>query len=158
MLVENIFVYVKNLLNAGKKVDSYFKIVKIKARPAKEGEEIITKMADNHIETKCKVKDNCHMVITNPNGEEYVVSCADFVERYDEAPEGNGFYIPKPIPQKMLIIDEDIQFMAPWGEIMDIKAGGALNITKIDKAYIYGIQPLEFAQTYKKEENNHDLL
>ena len=152
MLVENIFVYVKNLLNAGKKAEAYLKTAKIKARPAREGEEVITKMADNHVETKCKVKDDCHMVITNPNGEEYVVSCADFDKRYEKAPEGNGFYIPKPIPQEMLVIDEDIQFMAPWGEIMDIRAGGALNITEIDKAYIYGIQPLEFKQTYKKVE------
>ena len=151
MLIENIFTYVKNLIKSGKKPETYIKIVKIKARPAREGEEVITKMADNHVETKCKVKDNCHMVITNPNGEEYVVSCADFAERYEKSEE-NGIYIPKPLPQLMLKIDEDIQFLAPWGEVMDIRAGGVLNITKIDKGYIYGIQPLEFKQTYKKVE------
>ena len=150
MLIENIFVYVKNLLNSGKMPEEYIKTVKIKARHALDGEEIITKMADNHVETKCRVHDSCHMVITNPNGEEYVVSCADFNERYDEAPEKGGIYIPKPLPQKMLLIDEDIEFMAPWGEVMSIRAGGALNITKIEKGYIYGIQPLEFKQTYKK--------
>ena len=150
MFIDDIYVYVQNLLKSGKKTDSYIKIVKIKARPAIKGEEIITEMADHHIETKCKVKNCESMVITNPNGEQYVVSCSDFAERYDEAPEGNGFYIPKPIPQKMLIIDEDIQFMAPWNEIMDIRAGGALNITKINQGYIYGIQPLEFTQTYRK--------
>ena len=149
MLVENIFTYVKNLLESGKKPDSYIKTAKIKARPAVEGEEIITEMKDHHIETKCRVKNCDSMVITNPNGEQYVVSRADFNKRYDPAGE-NGVYIPKPLPQKMLIIDEDIQFIAPWGEVMDIRAGGALNITEIGKGYIYGIQPLEFKQTYKK--------
>ena len=43
---------------------------------------------------------------------------------------------------------EDVQFKAPWGEDMDIKSGGVLNITGRESGDIYGIQRKEFNQTY----------
>ena len=43
-------------------------------------------------------------------------------------------------------INEDISFMAPWGEEQVIKAGSFLNVTDYDD--IYGIAREEFIKTY----------
>ena len=149
MYIENIYEFVQNKLKSGIKTEKYVKVVKIKARPAVIGEEIITKMSDNFVESKYVVKTPGCMVVTNPNGEEYVVSAQSFSERYTKTEE-EGIYMPKPLPQEMLILDEDVEFVAPWNEIMKIRKGGALNITKKDEGYIYGIQPREFKETYAR--------
>lgn len=43
-------------------------------------------------------------------------------------------------------IDDDISFIAPWGEMMNIAAGGYIVLSECEN--IYGIQGKEFAELY----------
>ena len=149
MFVENIFEYIKKQLENGIKPALYIKTASIKARKGIIGEKIVTIMSDGHIESQNIVKNDGDMVVTNPNGEQFLMRAKDFAERYMPIPEKPEHYYPKPLPQTMLYLDKDIEFVAPWGEVMSIRAGGYLNITKLDEGYVYGIQPREFKQTYK---------
>ena len=153
MFVDDIRKYVEKCLAEGKSSAKYVKITPIKARRGLVGEHIITRMADGYIESEFYIKNSDDYVVTNPNGEEFVVSNEAFQERYVPDPEKEGVYIPRSLPQEMLPLDEDVEFTAPWGKVMRIRAGGVLNITRKDEGYIYGIQPTEFAQTYKKFED-----
>lgn len=153
MFVDDIKEYVKQRLEKGEIAEKYIKTMPIKARRGKIGEHIVTRMADNYVESEFYIKNSDDVVVTNPNGEQFVISNASFKERYIPDPENNENYLPLPLPQEMLPLFEDIEFVAPWGKVMHIRAGGMLNITKMEENYIYGIQPTEFAQTYKKFED-----
>lgn len=144
--VSDIKAYVEARLAEGQKPQLYAKTARIQAREGVVGEEIVTKMADGHTETVNRVKSEGDMVATNPNGEQYIIDAATFKKKYEVDPANPAQYRPKGGAQQFLFLKEDVQFTAPWGEVMDIKAGGVLNITSRDD--IYGIQKKEFNQTY----------
>ena len=142
--VENIKLYIQEQKNKGAETFWAMKTAPVHARSGIIGEEIITQMADGHIETTNKIKGDDEIVITNPDNEQYIISAKKFVERYDI----RGQYRPKAIPQLFIITKQDIEFIAPWNEVMSIKAGGVLNITQFETGDIYGIQENEFFKTY----------
>lgn len=51
-----------------------------------------------------------------------------------------------------------MEFKAPWGEDMSIKAGGVLNITGRETGDIYGIQRKEFNETYGPCDKNGTII
>ena len=139
--------FAESLKSAEDYVPQYYaKTARISARPGKVGEEIVTKMKDGHTETKNTVQAEGDMVVTNPNGEQYIVDAKTFAKKYEIDPTNPKQYRPKGGPQEFVIVDENVTFTAPWGETMRIKAGGALNIT--NPGDVYGIQKEEFEQTY----------
>lgn len=146
--VNDIKAYVQEKLDAGQKPQLYAKTARITAREGVVGEEIVTKMADGHQETKNVVKEKGDMVATNPNGEQYIIDAKTFAKKYEIDPANPKQYRPKGGAQEFLFLKEDVQFTAPWGEEMDIKAGGVLNISGRDSGDIYGIQRKEFNETY----------
>ena len=150
LFVDDIKEYTENKLNTGAPVLKCKKICAVQARKGSIGEEIVTIMKDGYKETKNVVSKDFDVIITNPGGEQYLISTETFLFRYEKDPCNEGYFIPKPLPQEFLIIDEDIDFIACWGEHMYVRAGGALNITHRNDGYIYGIQPKEFAETYEK--------
>ncbi len=106
------------------------KVATIKARPAKPGERINTDLNGfNETTNKAKAGD---FIITNPDGEEYIVS--DFLSRYKET--SPGWYI-KTLIEPFIYVQQDVAILTSWGE-MKIKAGGA--IVKSNDGF-YGIQP-----------------
>ncbi len=121
------------------------KDVTIQARPATPGEEITTVMKDGHVETKNIAKPG-DMVVTNPGGEQYIVSGEKFPKKYVPT-DADGVFKPAGGPAKIELVDHNISFKAPWGEDMKIKAGGVL--VNNGNGDIYGIQPDEYKQTYK---------
>lgn len=146
--------YVEQKLSEGERSETRVKKSRIRARRGRVGEEIVTKMADGHVETKNVVKNADDMIIMNPDGEEYVMPAASFAEQYEKDAQNPQLYKSKDGPQTFLILKENVEFTAPWGEKMKIKKGGALNITRRDKGDIYGIQPSEFEKTYEKCKKN----
>lgn len=146
--VSDIKAYVEEKLAEGQKPQLYAKTARIKARPGVVGEEIVTKMADGHEETRNTVKAKGDMVATNPAGEEYIIDAKTFAKKYEIDPANPKQYRPKGGAQEFLFLKEDVQFKAPWGEDMDIKAGGVLNISGRESGDIYGIQRKEFNETY----------
>ncbi len=147
--------YVNDLIKNGvrpmlytEKIHLAVKSAMVRARPGTVGEQIITKMANGLVETINTVSEKDSWIITNPDGEEYIIKNSTFVEKYHPVPTEGGMYLPKPKPQLFIQIDEDISFLASWGEDMNILSGGFLNITKLSSNDVYGIQGPEFAKTY----------
>lgn len=159
--IENIAEYVKEAIASGRlTVEEVAKFARIHARQGKIGEEVITKMANGLEETRNTVKADektgeAGWIVTNPDGEEYIVEDSTFKKKYEIDPENPDQYKPKGGPVLALReIDEDIEFEAPWGGAMKIEEGGSLILGGPDD--IYGIQKAEFENTYKATNKNTD--
>lgn len=85
-------------------------------------------------------------IVTNPEGERYIVKDEDFKAKYIQEDEGSNVYRPKGKPVLVAGVNEDVSFVAPWGEEMNIQADGFLVLAGKDD--IYGIQGPAFAKTY----------
>ena len=150
--VDNIAEYVREGIKSGRlTVDEVAKFARIHARQGTLGEEIITIIANGLEETKNTVvadekTGEPGWVVTNPDGEEYIVSDSTFKERYEIDPENPEQYKPKGEPVLSAPINEHIEFKAPWGEVMKIEAGGSLILN--GPGDIYGIQKSVFENTY----------
>ena len=150
--VDNITEYVREGIKSGRlTVDEVAKFARIHARQGVLGEEIITKMANGLEETRNTVTADEKTgepgwVVTNPDGEEYIVADSTFKKKYEIDPENPEQYKPKGGPVLSSQINEHIEFNAPWGEIMRIEAGGSLILSGPED--IYGIQKAEFENTY----------
>ncbi len=117
----------------------------VAARPAREGERIATILRDSHVETT-NIAKATDMVVSNPAGERYIVEGQKFMARYQKT-DTAGLYQPRNAPVRVVSLSENVEFVAPWGEIMRIRAGGVLVLG--GPGDIYGIQPEEFAETYE---------
>lgn len=147
--------FVKSLLEDGVLVRTYAKSVLVYAVEASGGEKVVTQLADGTIETTSVAKEG-DFIITNPDGERYVVSSNKFHKKYELAFDvGENCYKPKADVCKFLEIDEDITFVCSWGEMQYIKAGGFINITDFDD--IYGVAKNEFFDTYRLCDENGNL-
>ncbi len=150
--IDNISEYVREGIKSGRlTVDEVAKFARIHARQGTLGEEIITKMANGLEETRNTVTvdektGEPGWVVTNPDGEEYIVPDSTFKKKYEIDPENPAQYKPKGGPVLSSSINEHIEFNAPWGETMKIEAGGSLILNGPDD--IYGIQKAEFENTY----------
>lgn len=158
MVQINLQEYVAEHLAAGDRIHLYAETARIKARPGIVGEEIVTKMSDGHTETKSTVQSEGDMVVTNPDGEQYIVDEKTFAKKYELDPVSPNRYRPTGGAQQFLFLHEDVEFTAPWGEQMSIKKGGVLNITGRDQGDIYGIQRNEFDNTYAPCDKNGNLI
>lgn len=129
----------------------YRKDVVVFARLATECEEIFTVTHGGHEETRNTATVD-QMVIRNPGGEEYLIGTAKFESRYapedGEAPQGYNRYRAVGGPVSCIPLTENVSFMAPWGTAMRIQAGGVL--VNGGPGDVYGIQPGEFAATYRR--------
>lgn len=156
--VDNIAEYVRDAIKSGRlSVDEVAKFAKIHARQGTLGEEVVTKMANGLEETRNTVMvdkktGNLGWIVTNPDGEEYIVEDSVFQKKYEIDPENPEQYKPKGGPVLSVLIDEDIEFNAPWGESMKIEAGGSLILSGPED--IYGIQKAEFENTYASTGKN----
>lgn len=154
----NILDYiVKKIQKNEIEVNEVAKFARIIARQGKVGEEIVTIMKNGNLETKNVVKidektGEPGWIVTNPDGEQYIVEDSNFKKKYEIDPENPEQYKPKGGPVLSAKIDEDIEFLAPWGESMRIYAGGSAIIS--GKNDIYGIQKDEFNNTYKSTQKD----
>jgi hypothetical protein len=157
MYISDMKEYVQQQLDKGVTPQLYAKTARIEAREGVVGEVVVTKMKDGHEETKNTVKEKGDMIVRNPNGEEYIIDAKTFAKKYEKDPTNDKQYRPKGGAQSFISVKEDIEFKAPWGEEMSIKAGGMLNISGKDTGDIYGIQKQEFHQTYAPCDENGNI-
>ena len=94
-------------------------------------------MADGHVETSKTAGPDGGYRVTYPSGEQYLVDTEKFERIYDLTDEA-GVYAPKPDPRKVLPLEQNVAFEAPWGEKMYIKSGGVL--VNGGGKDVYGIQ------------------
>lgn len=115
-----------------KRVQWAKKFSSVTAEKAQLGEIIKTVVGD-HLETQ-NIALAGDMLVTNLQGEKYLVSQAVFWEKYELAPEserggagdGSCIYIPKGKLVEVIELIKDVEFTAPWGEIQRIRKGGYL--------------------------------
>lgn len=150
--IENIKEYLAVGLKS-KRFESktYQKSGEITARVGKIGEEIVTVMANGLEETKNVVTADENgrpgWVVTNSTGEQYIVSDSVFRSKYENVAGTEDRFRPVWNPITAVQIDEDICFVAPWGEKQNIVSGGYLVFNR-DYDDIYGVQQEEFNKTY----------
>jgi hypothetical protein len=121
----------------------YKKCAIVTARTAQAGEKIET-IVNGQRET-VNVANDGDYVVRNPGGEEYIVETPRFESRYTLIEGTADQYLPTGAPVQVVELDENVQFVAPWGETQYILAGGYL-IHNGDE--VYGIQRQEFLDTY----------
>ena len=151
----NVQNYVNDLVSEGVELKEYKKFARVHAEQGKVGQEIVTVMKNGFVETKNVVKEDPETgepdwIITNPDGEKYCVPDKTFRKKYELEVDAEGYHRPKGGPVKAIQIEDNISFMAPWGEKMNIEKGGYLVVNAPDD--IYGIQLQEFNNTYKTAE------
>jgi hypothetical protein len=121
------------------------KCARVRARRVTRDEEVTSDMRDGFRETTNTARPGDY-IVENPGGEEYVVKGEEFEARYRRIGESK-VYEPVSPPVRVLELEENVRFEAPWGEEMRIRAGGVLVIQ--DSGEIYGIQREEFQNTYE---------
>lgn len=153
--------YVKYKLKAGKKPIYARKTALVEARLGNIGEEADTRPRVERNgkiytigETKGRVKVEGSMIVKNPDKEEYIVKPDKFSSKYAST-STPGIY--KPISQnvKLIELDQDIAFKAPWGEEMLGIKGAYLNIDNMDD--VYAIQNEAFKKTYTISESESEM-
>lgn len=158
--IQNIKEYLLNEYEKGLlQPKEYAKSARIKARKGMIGEKISTIISGDFHETDNIViaddkTGNPGWVVTGENGEEYIVSDSVFCEKYEPVECVADTYAPKGKPIIAVTVNENISFMAPWGEKMNIAAGGYIVIFNSND--IYGVQKREFCETYTQTDKSED--
>ncbi len=150
--IENIKEYLTQKLESGIfNVESYQKSGKINARAGRIGEVIVTVMANGLQETKNTVAADENgipgWVVTNSTGEQYIVKDAVFRSKYEKIDGTDDEFRPVWNPITAAQVDENICFVASWGETQNLVSGGYLVFNKTFDD-IYGVQQEEFNKTY----------
>ncbi len=162
---------IREYAEAIKKLRGSFRAEKcagVMARIGREGEEVATYVANGTLETVNRVKrdenGDLDVVVTTTDAEGHVIVYGDgrtnvhliprakFDRKYrrdgeEVNTERELYFRPAAGIQEFVRIDEDISFIAAWGEEQVLKAESFLNIT--DPGDIYGISYEEFVQTYR---------
>lgn len=154
--INDIKSYAQKLVETSKP-KRYAKFATINAVQGKVGEKIATVMKNGLEETVNSVSidektNQPDWVITNPSGEKYLIKDSTFKKKYEPLDIDSNVYKPKGGVCVFVQVNENISFVAPWGEKMNIAKGGYLNITNADD--IYGIQQDEFNETYAECDKN----
>jgi hypothetical protein len=131
------------IINKGK---TYSKFAKVKARPAQPNETIDTITSDGKETTNTANQGD--YVVTNPGGEEYIISKDKLDKRYIDL--GNGIYQAKGSAVAVEYSGPEIQFMASWGELMALKPGDMIVSPLPDLNEVYRIARKEFYETYEE--------
>lgn len=151
--------YMDKLDSQGEGLNIAQKTVKVKARKGVVGEQVDTRPRverDGKIyvigETKGTVKVEGSMIVTNPDGEEYIIKPDVFNQKYIATSEV-GVYMPVSKPVQYLIIDKDISFTAPWGETMYATKGSSIIVASFTD--IYAVTNEAFKKTYSQVRQNN---
>lgn len=132
----------------------------VDARPATEGEVIVTVIAGEGVETRSKPAETGDYVVRNrcpaTGNEEYLVKAAKFAERYaatgETLPDGWSAYTPTGQEMGYFLIPEGdgpYSFTAPWGEAMVARAGDAIVRNPADEKDVYRVAAASFDCTYE---------
>ncbi len=133
----------------------------VDARPAAEGEIVVTAIAGEGVETRSKPAAKGDWVVRNrcaeTGNEQYLVAASRFPARYGEpksAAGAGGFMEFTPIAKDIRFVvaaESAGEFVieAPWGELQRVRPGDALVQSFDDAKDIYRVQKASFACTYE---------
>ena len=141
-------------------MELYKKFRKVDARPAIEGEVVVT-MIDGEEETKNTAKKGDMVVRTKKNGALYIISGDKFHKRYKDGhgeQDEYGYVEYTPIGETYAFEyhGESFKFIAPWGEEMLVNDGDYICAPEADNLDdIYRIERGEFKDTYEVVETKN---
>lgn len=164
----NVIQYVKHGIESGRMIPRQAeKFARIMARQGNVGENVISWSADslgNEIMEKVasvqvdeqtnqpgwivsKVNNEGNVIIDN-NGHinEWIIDDTTFKKKYEIDPDNPLLYKAKGQPQLFVQIPDNI-ILNQWGSLMQIAAGGYINITNVND--MYGISKRDFEDTYR---------
>lgn len=130
------------------KVSSRFdKQAIVRARKGRIGEIIHTILADGTVETTNTAKDG-DIIVTNPGGEQYIMSKDKFRSRYAFTGEKGVFKATGTVQAIKNPLRQPISITAPWGEQQygDENCWLAIPVDSNETPYIIGAK--EFDSTY----------
>ena len=135
------------------------KVQPVDARPARQGEVVVTTIAGEGQETLSRPAEPGDMVVRSRSAETgnecYLVNATAFAERYEGPPgaaDGWQVYRPKGKSVRFTILrpaDGSFRFAAPWGEPMIARPGDALVQDPADCRDIVRVAAKAFAATYE---------
>lgn len=140
---------------------AFSKFQQVKARPAREGEEIHTITADGNETINKASSDDFIVKNMTSAGEQYIIKGTTLHQKYKATGVNDGdwkIYQPSGKIIAVSISEEVLKqfewespfyFEAPWGEKMIVKMGDYLVSPLPDKNEIYRIARKEFSETYK---------
>ncbi len=144
----NISEFVKNIIADGVPIKTYAKFACIQAKQATKKTFVETVLVNGKKETINTAKKG-DWIITNKDGEQYIISAKAFMQKYEPNHElGNGWYNPIVGVQRFVETPVTITFICSWGEEQTIDAGGFINISSPEN--FYGVARQEFFDTYKE--------
>lgn len=136
---------------ANGKVKHFKKYGTVLARPAKDGERVITVI--NGVKETENVAKSGDYVVQNPGGEQYIISADKLNSRYKKATGGKSpwrAYTAKGECWGFKYNGTQFTFKAPWGEDMLVQKGDMIVSTNPKGGDdIYRIEKKAFAATYK---------
>jgi hypothetical protein len=131
----------------------YRKTALVHIRPALPGERVVTILADGTEETY-NIASEDQVVVTNPSGEQQIISLEKAVQRYDLT-DTPGLFLAKGMVRVIdSPFDHSISILAPWGTLQRGDAGCKIvalydpdepAVVSVDR-YIIGKD--EFFETY----------
>ena len=119
---------------------------------AQEEQEVITTIGD-HEETR-NIASVGDAIVTGDQGERYVIKADKFEKLYEVDKKDPELYSSKGVVQGV-VLEEDIEFEAPWGETMRMHAGDTMVKNGED---IYGIEKQAFESTYGRATPESELI
>lgn len=139
------------------KVFTAVKTATVQARKAKLGDVVDTRprvRVDGHVYTFSETKqtisqekvDQGAIIVTNPDGEEYVIKSEEkFLSKYKEV---EGGFASIDSPRKFVKVTKNCAIMTSWGEEQIAPVGSYLCVS--DKSDIYSVTNEAFEKTYSK--------
>jgi hypothetical protein len=133
----------------------------VDARPARPGEVVVTRIADEGVETRSKPAAEGDWVVRNrcpaTGNEEYLVKAGTFAGRYEgplSAPDAEGWreFRPRGPEMRFFTLSEAegaFRFTAPWGEPMRAGPGDAIVRDPGKPDDTYRVAAAAFACTYE---------
>ena len=133
----------------------------VDARPAREGEIVISVIAGEGKETQSRPARPGDWVVRNrcpeTGNEEYLVRGEKFRDRYratSVAPGPDGWQEFRPVGKELRFIflppeEGAFTFTAPWGEAMVVRPGDAILQDPKDEKDVYRVAAGSFAYTYE---------
>jgi hypothetical protein len=115
----------------------YVKTTPIQARQVPEGMSEVVPVKSG---ATTDVANGGDWICISPSGEEYK-GPSDFNDVYEPDLDSPGFFKPRDDPRKMIKLNEDVIFMAPWGEQQAVSKGGYLMERRLKDGKVerYGI-------------------
>ena len=155
--------YIQSLFEVARvdnNVKKYKKVSEVFARPAIDGEKIITIINGEEETVNIAGKNDVVIQSLGKNKEEYIIDEYKFQDRYDllenedNIPEGFKRYRSKGFCYAFKYSGESVHFIAPWGEDMLLKDGDYIVSTDLyELDDIYRIEKDVFKETYVEDKN-----